>query len=70
MNWDSLLFFIRNKHDNSFPKCHEILMSNAARNKGISDDLILKWQDQIKQAEEDGRFAFTAYSILTSAYNL
>ena len=45
-------------------------MSNAARNKGISDDLILKWQDQIKQAEEDGRFAFTAYSILTSAYNL
>ena len=63
-------FFIRAKHDNSFPKCHEILMSNAAKNKGISEVDILKWQNQLKQAEEDGKFAFTAYSILTSAYNL
>ena len=63
-------FFLRNKHDNSFPKCHEILMSNAAKNKGVSEVDILKWQNQLKQAEEDGKFAFTAYSILTSAYNL
>ncbi len=62
-------FFIRNKHDNSFPKCHEILMSNAARNMGVSEELILNWQNQLKKAEEDGSFAFTAYSILTSAYN-
>ena len=62
-------FFIRNKHDNSFPKCHEMLMSNAARNKGVSEELILNWQNQLEKAEEDGSFAFTAYSILTSAYN-
>ena len=62
-------FFIRNKHDNSFPKCHEMLMSNAARNKGVSEELILNWQNQLEKAEQDGSFAFTAYSILTSAYN-
>ena len=62
-------FFIRNKHDNSFPKCHQMLMSNAARNKGVSEELILNWQNQLEKAEKDGSFAFTAYSILTSAYN-
>ena len=62
-------FFIRNKHDNSFPKFHEMLMSNAARNKGVSEELILNWQNQLEKAEKDGSFAFTAYSILTSAYN-
>ena len=62
-------FFIKNKHDNSFPKCHEMLMSNAARNKGVSEKNILEWQKQLKTAEEEGYFAFTAYSILTSAYN-
>ena len=42
-------FFIRNKHDNSFPKCHEMLMSNAARNKGVSKELILNWQNQLEK---------------------
>ena len=62
-------FFIRTKHDNSFPKFHEMLMCNAARDKGISEKLILQWQSQLEKAEKDGSFAFTAYSILTSAYN-
>ena len=62
-------FFIRNKHDNSFPKYHEILMSNAARNKGVSEKHILDWQNQLENAEREGNFAFTAYSVLTSAYN-
>ena len=43
-------------------------MSNAARNKGVSEKNILEWQKQLKTAEEEGCFAFTAYSILTSAY--
>ena len=46
-----------------------MLMSNAARNKGISEENILKWQKQLETAEKEGYFAFTAYSILTSAYN-
>jgi ubiquinone/menaquinone biosynthesis C-methylase UbiE len=62
-------FFIRNKNDNSFPKYHEILMSNAARNKGVSEKHILDWQNQLESAEREGNFAFTAYSVLTSAYN-
>ena len=62
-------FFIRNKHDNSFPKYHEILMSNAARNKGVSEKHIFDWQNQLENAEREGNFAFTAYSVLTTAYN-
>ena len=62
-------FFIRNKHGNSFPKYHEVLMSNAARNKGVSEKHILDWQNQLENAEREGNFAFTAYSVLTSAYN-
>ena len=56
-------FFVRTKHDNSFPKFHEMLMCNTARNKGISEKLILQWQSQLEKAEKDRSFAFTAYSI-------
>ena len=44
-------------------------MSNAARNKGVSEKHILDWQNQLENAEREGNFAFTAYSVLTSAYN-
>jgi len=62
-------FFITNKDENSFPKFHEILMVNAALKKGVSKDLIQKWQDQLKEAEQKGSFAFTVISILTSAFS-
>jgi hypothetical protein len=44
-------------------------MRNAVRNKDVSEELILKWQKQLDLAEREGSFAFTAYSVLTSAYN-
>ena len=61
--------FITNKDENSFPKYHEILMVNAAIKKGVSRDLIRKWQDQLQEAEKKGRFAFTVISVLTSAFS-
>ena len=61
-------FFLTNKDENSFPKFHEINMVNAAKKNGISDDLIQKWQDQLARAENEGCFAFTIISVLTSAY--
>ena len=62
-------FFITNKDENSFPKYHEILMVNAAINKGVGKDLIQKWQDQLKESEKKGSFAFTVISVLTSAFS-
>ena len=62
-------FFITNKDENSFPKYHEILMVNAAIRKGISQDLIKKWQDQLQEAEKNGSFAFIVISVLTSAFS-
>ena len=62
-------FFITKKDENSFPKYHEILMVNAAINKGVGKDLIQKWQDQLKESEKKGSFAFTVISVLTSAFS-
>ena len=62
-------FFITNKDENSFPKYHEILMINAAIKKGVAKDLIQKWQDQLKESEQRGSFAFTVISVLTSAFS-
>ena len=62
-------FFITKKDENSFPKFHEILMVNAAIKKGVSEDLIQKWQNQLKESEEKGKFAFTVISVLTSAFS-
>ena len=62
-------FFITRKDENSFPKFHEILMINAAVKKGVSQDLVQKWQDQLEEAEEKGNFAFTVVSVLTSAFS-
>ena len=62
-------FFITNKDENSFPKYHEILMVNAAIKKGVAKDLIQKWQDQLKESEKKGSFAFTVISVLTSAFS-
>ena len=44
-------------------------MVNAAIKKGVSHDLVQKWQDQLEEAEEKGNFAFTVVSILTSAFS-
>ena len=58
-----------NKDENSFPKYHEILMVNAAIKKGVSQDLIQKWQDQLQESEKKGSFAFTLICVLTSAFS-
>ena len=63
-------FFITNKDENSFPKFHEINMVNAAIKNGISKELVLDWQSQLNLAEKEGRFAFTAISVLTSAFSV
>jgi hypothetical protein len=44
-------------------------MVNAAIKKGVSQDLTQKWQDQLKEAEKNGSFAFTVISVLTSAFS-
>jgi hypothetical protein len=44
-------------------------MVNAAIKKGVSEDLVYKWQNQLNEAEENGKFAFTVISILTSAFS-
>ena len=64
-----LTFSCTKKDENSFPKFHEILMVNAAIKKGVSEDLIQKWQNQLKESEEKGKFAFTVISVLTSAFS-
>ena len=45
------------------------VFKNAAIKKGVSQDLIQKWQDQLQESEKKGSFAFTVISVLTSAFS-
>ena len=73
---ESYISGIKNKDIDSFKKkirSVDILLIDDIQffvgKKGVSEELILNWQNQLEKAEQDGSFAFTAYSILTSAYN-
>ena len=44
-------------------------MINAAIKKGVSEDLVQKWQNQLQESEKKGCFAFTVISVLTSAFS-
>ena len=61
-------FYLTTRDEYSFPKFHEQKMVRTALKNGISKDDVNKWQDQLNQAEREGRFAFTSFAILTAAY--
>ena len=43
-------------------------MAVFALKQGISENKVREWQDQLAQAQIEGRFGFTSYPVLTSAY--
>ena len=44
------------------------MVDNAIK-KGVSKDLVRKWQNQLQVAKKNGSFAFTVISVLTSAFS-
>jgi len=43
-------------------------MASFALTQGISEKKVLDWKCQLKKAEQKGRFGFTTFLVMTSAY--
>ena len=61
----SLAFVITNRHENSPAKYAETVMATFALSQGISEDIVIKWKEQLHQAELNGSFGFTSFPVLT-----
>ncbi len=64
----SLAFLITKRDANSPAKYTEQLMASFAIGQGVSEVDAHDWQIQLQEAEEQGRFGFTSFPVLTQAY--
>jgi hypothetical protein len=63
----SLAFVITRRNDNSPARYSEAVMANFALTQGLSAEEISDWKSQLERAEQQGRFGFTSFPVLTSA---
>ena len=63
-----LAFVFTQRNQNSFATFAEIFLANFALGKGVEKEKVTEWRRQIKKAEGNGSFCFTAIPILTEAY--
>ena len=63
-----MAFLITKRDANSPAKYTEQLMASFAIGQGVSEVDAHDWQIQLQEAEEQGRFGFTSFPVLTQAY--
>ena len=63
-----LAFVVTNRDDNSPANYTEKVMANFALKQGIPESDVADWINQLQQAEQEGRFGFTSFPVLTVAY--
>ena len=63
-----LAFVITRRDENSPAHYSEAVMANFALTQGVSEAEVLDWKSQLEKAEQQGRFGFTSFPVLTSAY--
>ena len=64
----SLAFVITRRDKNSPARYSEAVMANFALTQGVSAAEVSDWKYQLEKAEQQGRFGFTSFPVLTSAY--
>ena len=64
----SLAFIITRRDGNSPARYSEAVMANFALTQGVSQEEVSDWKSQLEKAEQQGRFGFTSFPVLTSAY--
>ena len=64
----SLAFLITRRDQNSPARHLETMVASFAVSQGISTSEVEEWRRQLTDAEACGRFGFTSYPVLTSAY--
>ena len=65
---EALAFVITRRDDNSPAGYSEAVMANFALTQGVSEEEVADWKSQLKKAEQQGRFGFTSFPVLTSAF--
>ena len=64
----SLAFVITRRDGNSPARYSEAVMANFALTQGVSQEEVSDWKYQLEKAEQQGRFGFTSFPVLTSAH--
>ena len=64
----SLAFVITQRDQNSPARYTEETVAFFALNHGMSKTDVMDWRAQLSKAEKDGRFGFTSFPVLTSAF--
>jgi len=64
----SLAFVITRRDRNSPARYTEDVMANFALTQGISKEEVSDWKSQLEKAEQEGRFGFTSFPVMTSGY--
>jgi hypothetical protein len=64
----SLAFVITRRDNNSPARYSEAVMANFALTQGLSVEEVSDWKSQLEKADQQGRFGFTSFPVLTSAY--
>ena len=64
----SLAFLITHRDQNSPARYTEEIVASFVLNHGVSETDVLDWRTQLSKAEDDGRFGFTSFPVLTSAF--
>ena len=64
----SLAFVITKRDANSPARYTEAVMANFALTQGITEAEVSDWKSQLEAAEQQGRFGFTSFPVLTVAY--
>ena len=64
----SLAFVITRRDGNSPARYTEAVMANFALTQGMSEEEVSDWKSQLEAAEQQGRFGFSSFPVLTSGY--
>ena len=64
----SLAFVITKRNYNSPARYSEAVMANFALSQGVSAEEVSDWKSQLEKAEQQGRFGFVSFPVLTSAH--
>ena len=65
---EALAFVITRRDENSPARYSEAVMANFALTQGVTEMEVSDWKSQLEKAEQQGRFGFTSFPVLTSAY--
>ena len=65
---EALAFVITRRDENSPARYSEAIMANFALTQGVSETEVSDWKFQLEKAEQQGRFGFASFPVLTKAY--